>query len=510
LRFRALVFAGLRLVAVMGTMGAGAGAQIQQSSLSDELSQASAEYGVPKELLLAMGYVNTRWEMPPPTASNYEAEDPEGRGNYGIMALVQNPSRDTLGRAASLTDLSKEQLKTDRASNVRGGAAVLSEMAGENRPSDLNGWYDAVSQYGGGALYADQVYEVLKSGASADTSTGEHLVLAPQSVDVPPLFGAQATGDYPGSTWYGNGGRNYTNSNRESSYNINTIVIHVTQGSWSSAINWFASPSNTGSSAHYTVRSSDGFIGQSVHEEDIAWHAGWWTTNTHSIGIEHEGYINEPKWFTDAMYRSSAKLSAYLARKYDIPIDRQHIIGHNEVPGCPGAGGGANCHTDPGRYWNWTKYMDLVRGYATSSGGSGNTYTQVVDNATSGRFRASDRWILSSYHSATDYGKNYRVLKRPLAVSDNAEYKIKTPAKDSYAVYGWWPTDAGYNWRTTFKIQTASGWVNKTVSQQTNGGRWVSLGTHVLGAGDSYRVEVSSKSPGKGYIIADAIKVVRK
>jgi len=492
----------------MGTLVSGAGAETQQGSLSDEFSQASAEYGVPEELLMAMGYVNTRWEMPPPTASDYEHGDPEGRGDYGIMALVQNPSRDTLSRAAAITGLPEDQLKTDRASNVRGGAAVLSEMAGENRPSDLDGWYDTVSSYGDSAQYADQVYKVLKSGASADTSTGEHLVLAPQSVDVPPLFSAQATGDYPGSTWYGNGGRNYTNSNREASYNINIIVIHVTQGSWSSAINWFASSSNTGSSAHYTVRSSDGFIGQSVHEKDIAWHAGWWTTNTHSIGIEHEGYVNKPSWFTDVMYRSSARLSAYLSKKYDIPIDRKHIIGHDEVPGCPGAGGGTNCHTDPGPYWNWSRYMDLVRGYAGAS--SGGTYTQVVDNATSGRFRASDRWILSSYHSATDYGKNYRVLKRPLSVSDNAEFKIKTPAKDSYAVYGWWPADSGYNGRTTFKIQTASRVVNKTVSQRTDGGRWVSLGTYTLGAGDSYRIQVSSKSSGNGYIIADAVKVVRK
>jgi hypothetical protein len=35
---------------------------------------------------------------------------------------------------------------------------------------------------------------------------------------------------------------------------------------------------------------------------------------------------------TDAMYRSSAQLSAYLAIKYLIPIDRKHFIGHNEVP----------------------------------------------------------------------------------------------------------------------------------------------------------------------------------
>ena len=77
-----------------------------------------------------MGYVNTRWEMPPPSASDYESGDPEGQGNYGVMALVRNPSRDTLGEASSLTGLSVEALKSDRAANVSGGAAVLADLAG--------------------------------------------------------------------------------------------------------------------------------------------------------------------------------------------------------------------------------------------------------------------------------------------------------------------------------------------------------------------------------------------
>jgi hypothetical protein len=107
--------------------------------------------------------------MPPPSASDYESGDPEGQGNYGVMALVRNPSRDTLGEASSLTGLSVGGLKSDRAANVSGGAAVLADLGGEQKPSDLGGWYDAVSKYGGGALYAEQVYQVLKRGTSATT-----------------------------------------------------------------------------------------------------------------------------------------------------------------------------------------------------------------------------------------------------------------------------------------------------------------------------------------------------
>src|SRR3712207_7394121 len=57
------------------------------------------------ELLLAMGFVNTHWEMPPPSASDYRPGDLSGRGAYGIMQLVENPWTDTLSRAASLTGL---------------------------------------------------------------------------------------------------------------------------------------------------------------------------------------------------------------------------------------------------------------------------------------------------------------------------------------------------------------------------------------------------------------------
>ncbi len=157
---------------------------------------------------------------------------------------------------------------------------------------------------------------------------------------------------------------NYTVANRPISNSIDGIVIHFAQGSWSSALNWFQNP-GAQASTHYTVRSSDGFLGQSVQEKDIAWHAGNWSYNEASIGIEHEGFVGNPAWFTEAMYDSSAWLSAYLCYKYGIPVDRYYIIGHNQVPDPydPGQYGGAGNHTDPGYYWDWDKYMSYVAYY---------------------------------------------------------------------------------------------------------------------------------------------------
>lgn len=59
------------------------------------------------------------------------------------------------------------------------------------------------------------------------------------------------------------------------------------------------------------------------------------------------------------MYRSTAALVRYLAAKYDIPLDRQHIIGHDGVPPTS-ASGTKNMHWDPGTYWDWNRFMALL------------------------------------------------------------------------------------------------------------------------------------------------------
>jgi hypothetical protein len=353
--------AGLAGAALLGRAGGRVLAKTD-SSLKEQIETAAREYKVPVELLLAMGYCNTLWEMPPPSASAYRKGDPEGRGDYGIMQLTQNPSRNTLGKAVKLTGLSESRLKNDRSANIEGCAAVLSDLVGNTKPKSLDGWREALTQYAGTNLYASHVYGVLKSGASLTISTGERLELPPQEVEVLQVYTAQSSAtNYPRAVWRPAASCNYTNSNRQASYDINKIVIHVAEGSSSATIGWFKNCA-AGASAHYVVGRRGG-VAQCVRDEDISWHAGWWNTNKHSIGIEHAGYVNNPDWFTRRMYHASARLSAWCSKKYRIPIDRKHIIGHYQVPGCPSSGGGANCHTDPGRNWNWTKYMRLINYY---------------------------------------------------------------------------------------------------------------------------------------------------
>jgi N-acetylmuramoyl-L-alanine amidase len=338
--------AGLAGVVLLGTAGGRVLAQAG-SSLEAEFGAAATEYGVPQELLLAMGYVNTLWEMPPPDASDYVEDDLHGRGAYGVMQLVRNPVRDTLGRAAALTGLSVEELKNSRAANVRGGAAVLADIQGANRPAELDGWREAVASYGDTELYALEVYETLKSGASATISTGESLQLSPQDVELPQIELA-GKADYRHATWYG-ASDNFTNSNRGAK-DIDIIVVHVAQGSYSGTISWFDKP-RSNVSAHYVVN-RNGKVAQCVRNENIAWHAGDWPYNRRSIGIEHAGYASEPR--TARQYRASARLSAYLSRRFGIPVDRRHVIGHRDVPGVN--------RTCPGKF-DFSRYLRLIKHY---------------------------------------------------------------------------------------------------------------------------------------------------
>jgi hypothetical protein len=314
-------------------------------------------------------------------------------------------------------------------------------------------------------------------------------------------------GEYPGSTFDGAHSNGYYPYNRPTGYPINKIIIHTVQGRWWNARDWFLDP-RAGVSAHYIVHSFERDINQSVREKDIAYHAGNLSYNQTSIGIEHEGYVDNPGyWYTDTLYDSSARLSAYLCKKYRIPADRAHILGHNEVPNPnnPGQYGGISGNTDPGSGWNWTRYMNLVRSYTGAA-----AYSQVVDNVTAGRFRAGSNWKISRYEATGNFGTSHRYAKAGTTFAP-ASFKINVPARGAYDVYGWWPAAPGYNDRAQFRIRTAGGWVAKVVNQRRNGGRWVLLGRYTLAAGDAYWVQVSNRSADKkGLIVADAVRIVRR
>ncbi|MFI1394795.1 N-acetylmuramoyl-L-alanine amidase [Streptomyces sp. NPDC020681] len=156
--------------------------------------------------------------------------------------------------------------------------------------------------------------------------------------------------DHPGAEWTAASRANWRLADRPDDYTIDRVIIHVVQGSYPSALRVFKDPGH-GAATHYVVR-KDGHVAQMIRELDVAFHAGNRSFNERSIGIEHEGFVDRPQGFTAAMYSASALLTAGICVRYEIPVDRKHIIGHVEVPGTD--------HTDPGPHWDWNRYMAMV------------------------------------------------------------------------------------------------------------------------------------------------------
>lgn len=175
-----------------------------------------------------------------------------------------------------------------------------------------------------------------------------HLWWRLPGVEKPRVEGAV---DYRGARWVAASTANWRRADRPDDYGIDMVVIHVTQGDYASAVEAFQDPEHR-AAAHYIVR-EDGRVTQMIRELDVAFHAGNREYNERSIGIEHEGFVERASSFTDAMYAASARLTAGICARYGIPVDREHIIGHVEVPGTD--------HTDPGKLWDWDRYMRLVR-----------------------------------------------------------------------------------------------------------------------------------------------------
>ena len=176
--------------------------------------------------------------------------------------------------------------------------------------------------------------------------------------------------DYGDAIWIPANKNNF--SQGDGARDVRWIVIHSIEGSADDALNWFQNE-KAKVSAHYVI-DYNGKIYQMVREKDIAWHAGNWKYNVYSIGIEHAGFADK-NMFTDEEYIASAKLVAYLCRKYNItiihwegiapedPTNGSGIIGHNQVPDPknPKLGGGINHHSDPGKFWNWDYFINLVK-----------------------------------------------------------------------------------------------------------------------------------------------------
>ncbi|MDQ6631098.1 MAG: N-acetylmuramoyl-L-alanine amidase [Verrucomicrobiota bacterium] len=184
---------------------------------------------------------------------------------------------------------------------------------------------------------------------------------------------AYASADYGPAIWNPPCNANYYTSG----YGHKFHVCHDMEGYYQATVSYFKGCGFTSASVHYLTNgktdysgdAAPGEITQMVSEVNYAWHALCW--NQHSTGTEHEGFANNPAWYTEEQYVASAGISAHEASKFGYAKDRNHIVAHGQksVPGWsawagPNLGIDPNCntHTDPGPYWDWNHYMALVNG----------------------------------------------------------------------------------------------------------------------------------------------------
>jgi len=146
--------------------------------------------------------------------------------------------------------------------------------------------------------------------------------------------------------WIGCAAQNFHPGRR--GFKPRAIVIHIIVGSLESAGMTFQN-AHSSVSAHYGVGKS-GNVHQFVDEGNTAFHAGivvepTWrliergvNPNFYTIGIEHEGQPQDP--WPDDQYRASAALVREIAGRWQIPLDRDHVIMHREIrasKSCPGS-----------------------------------------------------------------------------------------------------------------------------------------------------------------------------
>jgi len=178
---------------------------------------------------------------------------------------------------------------------------------------------------------------------------------------------------------------------------VDKIVLHYTVGdSVSSAVNSWVTSKSAGS--HYIVDKS-GKIFLVINEENVAWHAGckknedpfclMEDVNSNSIGIEivnwgfkceehsncnsnscynakkeciaeyedswctSELFTTDSCWetYTESQVESVKKLVSYLSLKYNIPIDKQHILEHSQITAQK---------SDPGPAWDQERFLYKV------------------------------------------------------------------------------------------------------------------------------------------------------
>ena len=511
----------------------------QPTGLDGKFAAAAETHEVPVEVLQALAWVETRWQM---------VEGHEELGSraaaFGIMGLRGA----ALEEAAELAGVSVEEAKTETMANIDAGAALLSSMAEQfdiDDRTDIGAWAEVISEYSGidddlgrSMFVHHEVYPTMREGVVSYTEDGDVQgelvpVDAWPSVAVPPPVPALSAGpDYSGSLWRPS--PNHSSRGSGSSAKPQFIVIHTCEGSYAGCWSWLKN-SASGVSAHYVVNSTGSEITQLVEEDRKAWHISanydcnkndgvdcWLNgigSNKFTIGIEHAGYGSQNSW-DPGLIEASAKLVCDIAKDNDIPIDAEHIWGHGMMQPWN--------RSDPGDAWPWADYIELAQSYCGDDGGPVDEPDDpgdepgddpedpgdpgdpgdpldapiIVDSNNSkndadiGFISVSNNWN-SSANVSGYYNTGYWWASAK-AVSDGASFWFYLAEAGEHEVDAWWTSGSDRSKSAPFVAFDSGGAKvgQVSVDQRQNGGSWQGLGTFEFKAGWNRIVLSRWTSPG--------------
>ncbi|HET6612478.1 MAG TPA: N-acetylmuramoyl-L-alanine amidase [Kofleriaceae bacterium] len=352
------------------------------------IAEAATEAGVPAELLMAIAIEEQGVHLPSMRLS------PDGQINIAGRLELRHGRLDTLAMGARLLGVTEAELQADTDLGTRAGALVVAELGARyGAGSDLESWRPALEALAGmddlnAHNYASRVLAILRDGGSFPAWAGETVQLAPhaeiaraETVQVA-RASAAAVPDYPSAIWVPTTCADKCTTGRPlGNGSVDKIVIHDTEGGWDASLSTLQN--KTGVSVHYLVDADGSRVAQFRHETDTTWHAGNYFYNETSIGIEHVGFVADPG-FQSGLYATSKDLVESIRSRWDVPLDRTHIVGHYQIPDPNDLGqqaapctdtldacetspnyGGAARHTDPGYHWQWCQYMESLGGTCT-------------------------------------------------------------------------------------------------------------------------------------------------
>lgn len=391
----------------------------QPGEFQNYCQQAYAAYpNVPRGVIEAVSYTQTRMSY----LSDSEMEScsglPKSHGYLGMIARGKGYFKENMRLVSQVSGISLSRIRENPDIEVLAFAKTVStymeELRGtslQNSLKEIFGRLSYLSDSGKVNLFARdaELYELFKF-LNTDENSSQYAfpnynfnltevfgaanlsVLSSQRVTfseqgIQSNSGVIYTKTVPGekSTEYGPAIWNAAPSCNYSSRSgtaVSAVTIHTVQGTYAGAISW-AQNCASSVSYHYVIRSSDGQVTQMVSEANKAWHVG--SENPYTIGYEHEGYVTQPQWYTNAMYNASAGITRDVCQSgYGINPLRTFsgaaTSGINVLGGCTKIKGHQHypnqSHTDPGINWNWALYYNLVN----------NSPTQNTFNATSGTF----------------------------------------------------------------------------------------------------------------------------